>query len=76
MKRYRWEIREYKYGFVESHALNHEGYGSTILVSTLKRRGITPLKRPYRVSYTIPDLCRAMYKPKAYGRRAWRCKVK
>ena len=77
MQRYRWEIRQGKDGILEAHALNHEEYGGNVIfVSTLKGRGITLLKRPYRVSYTTSDLCQAWHKPKKYGRRAWRCKVK
>ena len=77
VKRYRWEIRQRERGIVESRPLNHDGYrGNAVFLTTLENCGITPLKRPYRVSYTTNDLCQARWNPVRYGRRAWRCKAK
>ena len=80
MKRYRWEIRNDSEdrSILRAHPLNHKYDGApAIFLTTLQRdNGIAPLRRPYRVSYTIPDLCRARWNPKAHGRRAYRCKAK
>ena len=73
-KRYRWEIKRGSSGVITCRALGHDGssYDSIFLGSL--QRYVNTLRRPYRVSYTTDNLCRAKMHPRRYGRRAWRVK--
>jgi hypothetical protein len=78
-ERYRWEIRDKRLESgpaLVSIALSHFEFNNTLDLTWAKEhvRDFRIPRRPYRVSYTIDNICKAKEAPKLYGRRVWRTK--
>ena len=81
-KRYYWEITEDGHSKACGELLKArplwrqtEKRDHIFLMDVVSQVGAVP-DRPYRVSYTSPDICKARERPEYYGRRVYRCRVR
>jgi len=78
-RRWRWEIRNIRDGMVQAKPLDGRLYigvdNPVIFVATLKHslgaKWLPLPPRPYRVSYTTPDICDGHLFPKLHERRVY-----